>query len=110
MIGTLTLNNWKMIPFCTERIIWIHYVAELAKIKDRNKLIKGMHINSTYTAFAHFWLIQQLVQPKEWRFVTDDDSSLATAIYRVFSKNFRLYNAHPLCKQNRQEKIGKAKT
>ena len=35
-----------------------------------------------------------MIQAKEWRFVTDDDSSLATAIYRVFSDDIRLYNAH----------------
>lgn len=35
-----------------------------------------------------------MVKSKEWRFITDDDNSLATAIYRVFSNDIRLYNAH----------------
>ena len=68
-----------------------------------------MHISSTYTAFAHFWLIQQLVQAKEWWFITDDDSTLATAIYRVFSKDIRLYNAHHFVSKIDKNKTAKQK-
>lgn len=85
------------------------YVEELSKTTNRNKLIKGMHINSTYTAFAHFWLIKRLVQAKEWRFVTDDDSSLSTSIYRVFSDDIRLYNAHHFVSKMDKTKSAKQK-
>lgn len=75
------------------------YSEELLKVKERENFIDGLHVKSQYTSIAHFWLIQQMVQAKEWRFVTDDDQSLMNALYRVFSKDFRLYNAHQfVCK------------
>lgn len=70
------------------------YAEELLKVKEREKFINGLHVKSQYTSIAHFWLIQQLVKAKEWRFITDEDHSLMNSIYRVFSKDFRLYNAH----------------
>jgi transposase-like protein len=103
------LSYYPQEPTKEDEQTYTEYIAELAKIKDRNKLIKGMHINSTYTGIAHFWLIQQMVQSKEWRFVTDDDSSLATAIYRVFSKDFRLYNAHHFVSKIDKKKSAKQK-
>ncbi len=53
-----------------------------------------MHVNATYTTIAHLWLIKQMVNAKEWRFVTDQDQSLMTSIYRVFAKEINLVNAH----------------
>ena len=88
------LSYYPQEPTKNDDQTYVDYETELSKINSRNKLTKGMHINSTYTAIAHYWLIQQMVQSKEWRFVTDDDSSLASAIYRVFSKDIQLYNAH----------------
>lgn len=70
------------------------YIEELSKVKEREKFIDGLHVKSQYTSIAHFWLIQQMVQAKEWRFITDEDYSLINSLYRVFSKDFRLYNAH----------------
>lgn len=88
------LSYYPQAPTKDDDQTFLEYEEELLKFNNRNKLIKGMHVNSTYTSLAHFWLIKQLVNAKEWRFVTDDDSSLATAIYRVFSDDIRLYNAH----------------
>ncbi|WP_456279296.1 insertion element protein [Bacillus sp. AK128] len=70
------------------------YNEEFYKIKEREKYIDGLHVKSNYTAMAHFWLIKQMVQAKEWRFVTDEDYSLINSVYRMFSDDFRLYNAH----------------
>lgn len=70
------------------------YIEELNKVKEREKFIDGLHVKSQYTSIAHFWLIQQMVRAKEWRFITDEDYSLINSLYRVFSKDFRLYNAH----------------
>jgi transposase-like protein len=70
------------------------YTEEFLKVKERENFIDGLHVKSQYTAIAHFWLIQQLVKSKEWRFVTDEDYSLINSLYRVFSTDFRLYNAH----------------
>ncbi|WP_353049933.1 insertion element protein [Bacillus sp. ISL-35] len=70
------------------------YKTELSKIENRAKYTDGLHVNSTYTTVAHHWLIKELVNASEWRFVTDEDSSLITAIFRVFAKEIRLSDAH----------------
>ncbi|RBP04243.1 insertion element protein [Rossellomorea aquimaris] len=70
------------------------YKNELARIKNRTRYTDGLHVNSTYTTVAHHWMIKNLVHASEWRFVTDEDSSLITAIFRVFAKEFRLSDAH----------------
>lgn len=66
------------------------YRKDLEKIERRAKYMDGLHVNSTYTTIAHFWLIKELVKASEWRFVTDKDNSLMTSIFRVFSKEFQL--------------------
>ena len=81
------------------------YAEELMKVKVRENFIDGLHVKSHYTTMAHFWLIKQMVQAKEWRFVTDEDQSLMNSIYRVFSNDFRLYDAHLFV-----NKIDKTKT
>lgn len=81
----------------------------MSKIKNRENLIDGLHINSTYTAIGHFWLIQQMVNAKEWKFVTDEDASLMSALYRVFSKDIQLYNAHHFVSKIDKNKTSKQK-
>ncbi|MCI3921206.1 insertion element protein [Paenibacillus sp. TRM 82003] len=68
------------------------YVNELSHLRD--DYIDGFHVNSSYTAYAHFWLLRQMVRAKEWRFITDNDASLTTALYRAFSREIRLGEAH----------------
>jgi transposase-like protein len=70
------------------------YKNELSRIEKRAKYTDGLHVNSTYTTIAHHWLIKKLVNSSEWRFVTDEDSSLITAIFRVYAKEIRLTDAH----------------
>ncbi|MDP4083497.1 MAG: insertion element protein [Bacillota bacterium] len=70
------------------------YQKDLENIERRAKYIDGLHVNSTYTTIAQYWLIKQLVKAMEWRFVTDKDNSLMTSIFRVFAKEFRLSDAH----------------
>ncbi len=70
------------------------YKTELSKIENRAKYTDGLHVNSTYTTVAHHWLIKELVNASEWRFVTDEDSSLITAIFRVYAKEVSLSDAH----------------
>lgn len=67
---------------------------KLAEFTDRMNYIDGLHINSTYTTVAHLWHIKQLLNVKEWRFTTDEDKAIITSIMRVFSKEFRLGDAH----------------
>jgi transposase-like protein len=70
------------------------YKSKLWEINRRKKYLNGFHVSPTYTAIAHFWLIKQLLNASEWRFVTDEDSSLTSSIFRVFGKEIRLTDAH----------------
>ncbi|MFC0213802.1 insertion element protein [Paenibacillus chartarius] len=80
------------------------YREELNEFNRRKKYIDGLHVNSTYTTIAHLWWIKQMVQADEWRFVTDEDYSIMTALYRVFAKEIRLFAAHHfLCKIDRRK-------
>nr|WP_147554175.1 hypothetical protein [Bacillus testis] len=80
------------------------YHKDLRKFDTRKRYIDGLHTNSTYTTMAHFWLIKELVQAKEWRFVTDNDTSLMAAMYRIFSEDFTSFSAHHfLCLTDREK-------
>lgn len=70
------------------------YHNELSRIERRAKYTNGLHVNSTYTTIAHYWLIKNLVKASEWRFITDEDSSIMTALFRVFAKEIRLSDGH----------------
>ncbi|EQB95342.1 insertion element protein [Geobacillus sp. A8] len=87
-------SHYPMPPSKNDTQTYVEYQAELDKIEHRAKYIDGLHINSTYTTIAHYWLIKQLVKASEWRFVTDKDNSLMTSLYRVFAKEIRLSDAH----------------
>ncbi|MGM9928099.1 MAG: insertion element protein, partial [Bacillus sp. (in: firmicutes)] len=41
-----------------------------------------------------FWLIKQMVRAKEWRFISDEDQSIMSSLYRVFSSEISTYDAH----------------
>ncbi|MDF2556592.1 MAG: hypothetical protein K0R71_420 [Bacillales bacterium] len=88
--------------FDTQTISEFH--DDLKRFNTRERYIDGLHTNSTYTSMAHFWLIKELFNAKEWRFVTDNDASLMSAIYRVFSNEFSKYDAHHfLCLTDREK-------
>ncbi|MFC0474532.1 insertion element protein [Robertmurraya beringensis] len=70
------------------------YRAELNNFNKRMQYVDGLHVNPTYTTIAHYWLIKQLVKASEWRMISDNDSSIITAFFRVFSKEVRTYDAH----------------
>lgn len=71
----------------------------------RSKYIDGMHINSTYTTAAHYWHLKQLLNAKEWRFSSDQDHSIISALMRVFAKEIKLNDLHHFI-----YKIDKSKT
>ncbi|MCM3730625.1 insertion element protein [Fictibacillus nanhaiensis] len=78
------------------------YNHDLSRVERRTKYTEGLHVNSTYTSIAHYWLIKELVNASEWRFITDEDSSLITAIFRVFAKEIRLSDGHHfLCQSDK---------
>ncbi|MFJ8531553.1 hypothetical protein [Bacillus sp. NPDC094106] len=83
------------------------YHRELLKVERRDKYIEGLHVNSTYTTMAHYWLIKHLLNASEWRFVTDRDSSLMTACYRIFAREFKLTDAHHFISQTNKTKTRK---
>lgn len=76
-------------------------------MERRAKYTDGLHIGATYTTLAHFWLIKQLLNASEWRFITDEDQSLMTSINRVFSKEIRLSDAHHFLCQTDKTKTRK---
>ncbi|MDF2698912.1 MAG: hypothetical protein K0Q49_468 [Haloplasmataceae bacterium] len=49
----------------------------------------GLHINSTYTALAHYWLINNMLKVKDLNIVVDNDDSLLTALKRVFKDKIK---------------------
>lgn len=75
------------------------YLTELSEFIRRKTYVDGLQVNSTYTSIAQLWLIKQMVHSKNWRFITDEDHSIKTAINRVFAKEICLMDAHHfLCK------------
>ncbi|MCI3923558.1 insertion element protein [Paenibacillus sp. TRM 82003] len=78
------------------------YAHALRQFEMRKKYIDGLHVNSTYTTYAHYCLLKELVQAEEWRFVTDEDTSLIAALHRAFAKEIRRgLGHHFLCKIDR---------
>ncbi|MFD1020887.1 insertion element protein [Thalassobacillus hwangdonensis] len=81
------------------------YRKEKEEFDRRAKYIDGLHINSTYTTIAHLWHLKHLLKADEWRFCSDQDSSIISAIMRVFSKEVKIGDAHHFT-----YKIDKSKT
>lgn len=80
------------------------YIDARHEFDLRRKYIDGMHVDATYTAIAHYWLIRQMINAEKWRFVSDEDGSLMTALYRVFKDEIRDGRAHHfLCKVDRSK-------
>ncbi|MGD7052805.1 IS1 family transposase [Sutcliffiella horikoshii] len=98
----IKFKNFPQPPTQNDTQTKAEYDYLLRKIKQRKNYKGGLHVSPTYTAIAHFWLIKQLLNASEWRFVTDQDKSLMSAIYRVFGKEIRLSDArHFLCQTDK---------
>jgi transposase-like protein len=75
------------------------FTEKRQEFDNRKRYIDGLHVNPTYTSIAHLWHLQKTIKTKKWRFVTDEDYSLMSAVYRVFSKEIKEGWAHHfLCK------------
>lgn len=83
------------------------YYNELQTFINREKYVDGLHVHATYTNIAHFWLIKQLINASEWRFVTDDDKSLINSINRIFSREIQLADGHHFLCQTDKTKTRK---
>ncbi|MBT2737840.1 hypothetical protein [Bacillus sp. ISL-7] len=80
------------------------YKDKLDKFNPRDNYIEGLHTNSTYITIAHYGLSKDLLKTQNRRFVTDNDSSLLSVLYHIFSENFRSFSAHQfLCLTDREK-------
>ncbi|GMA60319.1 insertion element protein [Alicyclobacillus fastidiosus] len=78
------------------------YELAIRSFWNRARYTDGVHVNQTYTAIAHYWLLKQLLSAKEWRFISDEDGSIMYSLYRVFAPEIRRAEAHHfLCKLER---------
>ncbi len=100
-------SHYPMPPSKNDTQSYTEYYEEVAQAERRTSYTDGLHVGSTYTTVAHLWLIKQLVNAPEWRFVTDEDSSLITSINRVFSKEIKLSDAHHFLCQTDKTKTRK---
>ncbi|WP_407271343.1 insertion element protein [Radiobacillus sp. PE A8.2] len=85
----------------------VKYRSDMSKFNRRAQYMDGFHVGATYTTIAHLWLIKQLVRASEWRFVTDEDSSITTSINRVFAKEMIHSDAHHFLCQTDKTKTRK---
>ena len=60
----------------------------------RKDYIDGFHVNTTYTSYAHFWLIRDILNVDKINYVSDEDNSIITALMRVFSNEIKNGNAN----------------
>lgn len=100
-------SHYPMPPSKNDTQSQTDYDKELKQAERRMDYTDGLHVGSTYTTIAHLWLIKQLVNAPEWRFVTDEDKSLMTSINRVFSKEIRFADAHHFLCQTDKTKTRK---
>jgi transposase-like protein len=95
-------TNCPMPPTTNDTETNSEYHLALSEWEKRQSFIDGLHVQATYTNIAHYWLIKEMIQAKEWRFITDDDASIMSALYRTFSNEIRMYDAHHfLCKTDK---------
>lgn len=80
-------SHYPMSPSKNDTQTEVEYRKDLEKIERRARYMDGLHVNSTYTTIAHFWLIKQLIKASEWRFVTDEDNSLMTSLFEYSPMN-----------------------
>jgi len=78
------------------------YQAELHAFNLRKKYVEGVHVKTTYTAIAQYWLLRETLDVKEWFFISDDDQTLQSAIFRVFKDDFLSgYASYFVCQTNK---------
>jgi hypothetical protein len=70
------------------------YIAEEKMFTARKNFIDGIHITSTYTAFARLWWLKAHLNCNNWRFVSDNDNSLINPVSSIFQREFSIQDAH----------------
>lgn len=60
----------------------------------RKDYIDGFHVNTTYTAYAHYWLIKGMLNAEKINYVCDEDNSLITSLMRVYTDEIKNGNVN----------------
>lgn len=69
-------------------------ILEYSYLELRKSYVDGLHVNSSYTAYAQYWHIKKLLKVKKVNLVCDDDRTLLNAMLRVFSDEIRNGDTH----------------
>ena len=64
-------------------------VIDLSNIENRMNYTDGFHVNSTYTAYAQYWLINKMLNVDNINYVTDEDNSIITALMRAYTDGIK---------------------
>jgi hypothetical protein len=62
----------------------------------RQNYHKGMHVNSTYTCYAQYFILKNQLKYNSIFFVADKDKGIATTLSRVFTDEIKNGNVHIL--------------
>lgn len=60
----------------------------------RKDYIDGFHVNTTYTAYAQYWLVKRMLKAHKINYVCDEDKSLITSIMRVYADEIKNGNVN----------------
>jgi transposase-like protein len=63
--------------------------VNISNIENRANYTDGFHVVSTYTAYAQYWLINEMLNVDTINYITDEDSSIITALMRAYSGGIR---------------------
>ena len=66
----------------------------LRDLEVRKSYIDGFHVNSTYTTYAHHWLINNLLNVDKLFIVTDEDTALLTSLLRIHKEGISKNDTH----------------
>jgi transposase-like protein len=64
-------------------------VMDRSYLQLRKEYVDGLHVNSTYTAYAQYWLLKRMLNVDKLNFVCDDDLTLVNSIMRVFKDEIK---------------------
>lgn len=60
----------------------------------RKDYTDGFHVNTTYTAYAQYWLIKRMLSVDNLNYVCDEDNSIITALMRVYADEIKHGNVN----------------
>lgn len=65
---------------------------QLGDLGIRQQYVDGYHINSTYTAYAQYWLLKHQLNVDKINIVSDSDTSITSSLKKVFAEDIK--NGH----------------